>query len=73
MTERTRGNTPRIVELARRLGCWANALFAMALFFATGAVVSLFNGEIATTLQALIATFLLMAIAIWAGRRRRQL
>jgi ribose/xylose/arabinose/galactoside ABC-type transport system permease subunit len=56
--------------VARRAGCWANALLAMALFFATGAVVSLFNGEIATVLQALIATFLLIAIAIWLARRR---
>ena len=62
--------TPWIIAVARRAGCWANALFVMALFFATGAVVSLFNAEIATTLQALIATFLLLAIAIWAARRR---
>jgi hypothetical protein len=69
MAKSVRRNTPGMVELARRAGCWANALAAVALFFLLGALVSLFNGEIAITLQAFIAMFLLLAIAIWAGRR----
>ena len=61
--------SPGFVELARRMGCWANVLLAMALFFMIGALVSLFNGEIGTTLQAVIAALLLTGIAIVIGRR----
>ena len=64
-----RQQAPGYIELARRAGCWANALVAIGIFFLIGALVSLFNGEIGMTLQALIAASLMIAVAILVGRK----
>jgi len=59
-----------MLDTAKRIGCWSVGLFAVAAFFALGAIVSLLNGDILTVLQGLLLAVVVGAVAIWAGRRK---
>lgn len=52
------------------LGCLILGLRATAVFFFIGAVVSLITGDILVMFQALVMTFLLLALTMLAGRAR---
>lgn len=58
-----------IIEQAQRIGCWAISLYAMALFFAFGILISLLNADILTALQAIVLTMLCTVGGIWLARR----
>lgn len=69
MPTRTK-TSPSMLDTAKRLGCWSVGLFAVAAFFAIGALVSLLNGDILTVLQALLLVGVVGAVAYWVGRRK---
>jgi len=53
-------------------GCWAIGLYAMAIFFAFGTLISLFNADILTALQALIMMALFALVGWWLARKNEK-
>lgn len=58
-----------MMDRLQRAGCWAVGLYAFALFFALGAVISLLNGDIVRTLGSLLIGALCVGGGIWLARR----
>ncbi|HVZ37814.1 MAG TPA: hypothetical protein VHI13_00910 [Candidatus Kapabacteria bacterium] len=58
-----------IPERIRRAGCWANGLYAFAIFFALGAIISFLNTDIVRALESLLLTAICIGVGIWLARR----
>jgi len=58
-----------LFDRLQRAGCWAVGLYAFALFFALGALISLLNGDILRTIGALFIGALAAGGGIWLARR----
>lgn len=67
--------TPRRAASEARTdaGCWSAGLFAIAIFFALGALISLMNGDLSTALEASVVAGVAGAAAAWLRRRARSL
>ncbi len=61
---------PTFTDRIERVGCFVIGLYALALFFAFGAFISLLNGDLTTSIQGGILAGLALAIGIWRARRR---
>ncbi len=58
-----------ILDRAKRAGCWAVGLYAFAIFFLLGAVVSLLNADFLRTIEALLLAALAVGLGIWLARK----
>ena len=57
----SREQRSRIAVLIGRAGWWGTCLFAAALFFLTGSLISFFEGDLRIALQSFA-----VALALWA-------
>ncbi|MBS1913295.1 MAG: hypothetical protein JST22_15000 [Bacteroidetes bacterium] len=64
-----RTNDNSIPERIRRAGCWANGLYAFAIFFALGTIISFLNRDIVRALESLLLTAICIGVGIWLARR----
>jgi hypothetical protein len=58
-----------LMDRFQRAGCWAVGLYAFAIFFALGAIISLLNGDIIRTLGALLIGAVCVGVGIWLARK----
>jgi hypothetical protein len=53
----------------KRAGCWAVGLYAFAVFFTLGALVSLINLDFIRAIEGLILAAACMGLGIWLARK----
>lgn len=53
----------------QRAGCWAVGLYAFAVFFALGGLISLLNTDIIRAVEGFVLAALSVAGGIWLARK----
>jgi hypothetical protein len=61
--------TGTFFDRVRRAGCWAVGLYAFAVFFTIGALVSLLNVDIIRAIEGGALAALCLGVGIWLARK----